>query len=174
MRSASVVAVATVGVLLVATLATGPLVGYSLTASDPFDPGSGSVDATVTDAPTSATIARASHGGGVHYLRADPVRIDVAAVAGQPTVAYEIEVPALGHSSASLAFLDAEDPGVVRLSFRPSTLESDRLDRAAADGDAGENRDGRRVYEGVLRVLVVDDGGERTIHETVVLVEVER
>lgn len=172
MRPATAVAAATTAVIVVATLATGPLVGYSLTAPDPFDPGSGSVDATVIDAPGSATIAPASHGGDVRHLRADPVRVDVSGVVGQPTLVYEIDVPAIGHSSASLVFLDAEMTGELELSFRPSTLEPDRLERGGSGDGQTESGTDRGEFDGVLRVLVVDDGGERTIHEASVAVEV--
>ena len=152
------VLVATMGILLGVTVASGPLVGVSLTESKSFAPGSGSVEATVTETPETATLQRANHGGGVYLLRAAPIAIEVTSVTGQPSLTYEIAVPALGHTTASITFLEADAAGAVRLEFDPSTLEADRID---AD-----------QYDGVLTVVANDDGGERVLAETNVTVEV--
>ena len=152
------VLVATMGILLGVTLASGPLVGVSLTESRSFDPGSGAIEASVAETPETATLQRASHGGGVYHLRADPIAVDVTRVTGQPSLTYELAVPALGHTASSITFLDGDAEGAVRLEFDPSTLAADRVD---ADR-----------YDGTLSVIANDDGGERVLTETTVTVEV--
>lgn len=159
MNRERVVLVATVGLLLGVTFASGPLVGVSLTEPESFAPGSGSIEASVAATPETATLERASHGGGVYYLRADPIDVRVADVTGQPSLTYELAVPELGHTSASVTFLDEESQGTVRLEFDPSTLEADRVDADA--------------YDGVLRVVATDGDGRRVAAETDVTVEVD-
>lgn len=159
MNRERVVLVATVGLLVGVTFASGPLVGVSLTESETFAPGSGSVEASVAETPETATLQRASHGGGVYYLRADPISVSVASVTGQPALAYELAVPELGHTSASVTFLDADSPGTVRLEFDPSTIEADRVDD--------------ETYDAVLSVVATDSGGRRVVAETNVTVEVD-
>lgn len=152
------VLVVTMGLLLGVTLASGPLVGVSLTASESFDPGSGTIEASVAGTPETVTLQRASHGGGVYHLRADPIAVRVTSVTGQPSLTYELAVPALGHTTSSITFLDGDAEGAVRLAFDPSTLAAERID---ADR-----------YDGTLSVIANDDGGERVLTETNVTVEV--
>lgn len=153
------VLVTTVALLLGVTFASGPLVGVSLTEPESFAPGSGSIEASVAATPETATLERASHGAGVYYLRADPIDVRVANVTGQPSLAYELAVSDLGHTSTSVTFLDDDAGSTVRLGFDPSTLEADRVDSEA--------------YDGVLRVIATDGDGRRVIAETKVTVEVE-
>lgn len=152
------VLVATMGILLGVTFASGPLVGVSLTETKSFDPGSGTIEASVAETPKTATLQRASHGGGVYYLQADPIAVDVTSVTGQPSLAYELAVPALGHTTSSITFLDGNEEGAVRLEFDPSTLEADRIDA--------------EQYDATLSVIANDDDGEHVLTETNVTVEV--
>lgn len=160
MNRERVVLVATVGLLLGVTFASGPLIGVSLTEPESFAPGSGTVEASVAATPDTATLKRASHGGGVYYLRADPIPVEVSNVSGQPSLGYEIVVPDLGHASSSVTFLDEEREGTLQLEFDPSTIEEDRVDRES--------------YDGELRVVATDSSGRRVLAETNVTVEVER
>ena len=149
---------ATVGIILAVTVVSGPLVGVSLTSEQSFDPGSGSVDATVVSAPDTATLKQGSHGAGVYYLRADPVDLEVTNVSGQPSIIYELYLPEQGYTASSLTFIDDEATGEVAVEFDPVTMEADRVDADA--------------YDAVLRVLVNDDRGERPVLERDVTVEV--
>ena len=151
--------VATVGILLSVTVISGPLVGVSLTSSETFDPGSGTIEASVTETPDTATLERGDHGSGVYYLRASPVEVEIASVTGQPSLTYELFVTELGHTKSSITFLDSDATGTVNLEFDASTLEADRVDANS--------------YAGVLRVIANDDDGERLLVERNVTVEVE-
>lgn len=152
------VLVATVGILLGVTVVSGPLVGVSLTSTESFDPGSGTIEATVTETPETATLERGDHGAGVYYLRADAIEVDVESATGQPSLTYELFVTELGHTKSSITFLDDDADGTLDLEFDESTLEADRVDADA--------------YRGVLRVIANDDDGERVLVERNVTVEV--
>ena len=79
-------------------------------------------------------------------------------VTAQPVLTYELAVPGLGHTSASVTFLDEGEEGTLRLAFDPSTLQADRVEA--------------EQYDGVLRVIATDDAGRRVLAETDVTVEV--
>ncbi|QLD90806.1 hypothetical protein HWV07_17860 [Natronomonas salina] len=152
------VLVATVTILLGVTIVSGPLVGVSLTTSEAFDPGSGTIEASVTAAPETATLERGSHGAGVYYLRAAPIEVEIEEASGQPSLTYELLVTELGHTASSITFLDGDAAGTASLEFDASTLEADRVDAEA--------------YSGVLRVIANDGDGERVLVERNVTVEV--
>lgn len=155
----AVVALAVLVVIGV-SLASGPLVGVSVVDEPAFEPGTGSLDATVEEAPETATLAEARHGAGVYHLRSDPIRLDVADATGQPTVAYQLTVVEMNYTSSTATFLDGGTTGAFDLEFEPATLDADRIDSDE--------------YDGVLRVYVYDDDGDRLLYETDVTIEVER
>ena len=152
-----VVAVATAVLILAVTLATGPLLGLSLTAEEEqFEPGSGTLDATVVTTPETATLEAARFGVEKYYLRAEPVELQIDGATGQPTVAYEIEIEEFGFTASSIAFFDASIDGSYQLEFEEAVLDADRIDS--------------EQYDGSLRVVVVDE--ERTLVETEIRIEV--
>lgn len=159
MNRERVVTVTTVAILLGVTVVSGPLVGVSLTSEQTFNPGSGSIVATVEQTPENASLDRASHGSDLYYLRGPPIPVQVEQTRGQPSLAYEIVIPELGHTTASITFLDGDSQGEIQLEFDPSTIEEDRVDAGA--------------YDGIIRVVANDDDGERVLAETNVTVEVE-
>ena len=159
MNRERVVLVATAGLLLGVTFASGPFVGVSLTSEQTFNPGSGSIVATVEQPPENASLDRASHGSDLYYLRGPPIPVQVEQARGQPSLAYEIVIPELGHTTASITFLDDDSQGEIQLEFDPSTIEEDRVEAES--------------YDGIVRVIANDDDGERVLAEANVTVEVE-
>lgn len=160
MDTPRVVAAGTVILLVGVTLATGPLVGLSLTSEETdFNPGTGSVDASVTSVSQTATIERADYGAGVYYLRAPPVELQLSHVTGHPTIAYQLQIHELGLSQTTASFPDSSVTGTYELSPEPSSIEPDRVDQAE--------------YDGTVRVYVRDDDGERGLIETTIRVEVD-
>jgi hypothetical protein len=151
----------TVGILLLVTVASGPLVGLELTSeASEFDPGTGNLNVTVESVPDSGTLQQASHGAGTHHIRVDPVRLQIHAITGQPMVAYQLYVPALDHTRTSVHFLDAERTGAYDLPLDPSQLDPDRIDE---DVDS---------YDATISVVVRDGDGERVIAEADLELEV--
>lgn len=159
MNPERVVLTATVCIIVVVTIVSGPLVGISLTSDETFNPGSGSIVATVEDTPETATLERGSHGSEVYYLHGPPIPVQVDQVRGQPSLTYEIVIPELGHTTASLTFLDKGTKGSIRLEFDPSTIEDDQV--------VAES------YAGKIRVIANDADGERELVETNVTIEVD-
>lgn len=160
MRSDRAVVAVTVAVLIGVTVASGPLVGLSLTDERSFAPGSGTANVTVGTVPETATLTRANYGSGPYTLRLDSARIRVSAVSGQPTVAYELAVDGLNHTRTSVTFLDESYEGRYDLAFAPSTISPDRVD--------GER------YDGTVRVYVYDERSDRLLVERDITVEVKR
>lgn len=160
MRSDRAVVAVTVALLIGVTVASGPLVGLSLTDERTFAPGSGTANVTVETAPDTATLTRTNYGSGPYTLRLDPARIRVSAVSGQPTVAYELAVDGLNHTRTSVTFLDESYEGRYDLAFAPSTISPDRVD--------GER------YDGTVRVYVYDERSDRLLVERNITVEVKR
>ena len=157
MDSPRAVAIATAILILGITLATGPLLGLSLTSDDTgVEPGSGTIDSTVVSTPETATLEAARFGIERYYLRAPPVELLIAEVTGQPTVAYEIEIEDIGSTRSSIEFLDSSIDGTYHLEFEDADIDADRV---ASD-----------EYDATLRVVVTDEG--RTLVETEIEIEV--
>lgn len=152
------VAAATVLLILSVTLATGPLVGVSLTTAEKeqFEPGSGTINATVVSTPDRATLEAAKYGIEKYHLRAQPVELHIEGATGQPTVSYEIYIEELSYTRSSVTFLDSSVDGTYQLEFKSARLDHDRI-----------NRD---QYKGILRIVVIDQ--EQTLTETEIQIEV--
>lgn len=147
----------TVLVVLSVTLASGPLVGVSLTEETAPDgePSHATVD--VESVPDSATLAPNRHNDDLYHLRADPVHVTATNVSGRPTVVYQLEVPELNHTRSAGMFVT--EAGTYEVSFDPSSIETERVDQDR--------------YEGTITVQVFDDDGNRLLVERTVTVEVE-
>lgn len=160
MRSDRAVVAATVAVVIGVTVVSGPLVGVSLTDERSFAPGSGATNVTVETVPDTASLTRANYGSGPYTLRLDPARVRVSAVSGQPTIAYELAVDGLNHSRTSVTFLDDGYEGRYDLTFSPSTISPERVDRER--------------YSGTVRVYVYDERSDRLLVERDVSIEVKQ
>lgn len=147
----------TVFVVLAVTLASGPLVGVSLTDTTASDGEPSHISASIDSAPDSATLAPDRHNDDLYHLRADPVHITATNVSGRPTVIYRLEVPGLNHTRSAGMFV-TED-GTYEVSFDPSSIETERVDQDQ--------------YEGTIIVQAFDDDGSRVLVERPVTVEVE-
>lgn len=147
----------TVFVVLAVTLASGPLVGVSLTDTTASDDESSHISASIDSAPDSATLAPDRHNDDLYHLRADPVHITATNVSGRPTVIYRLEVPGLNHTRSVGMFVT--ENGTYEVSFDPSSIETERVDQDQ--------------YEGTIVVQAFDDDGSRVLVERTVTVEVE-
>lgn len=151
------VAAATVTFILSVTLASGPLVGLSLTQEKKqFEPGTGTINATVVSTPDHATLEAAKYNIEKYHLRAQPVELQIAGATGQPTLSYEIFIEELSYTRSSVTFLDSSISGTYFLEFEAVRFDADRIDRDQ--------------YNGLLRIVVVDQ--DRTLAETEIRIEV--
>jgi hypothetical protein len=151
---------ALVAVILLTAVATGPLVG-AVTVPEAgvtgADPGTGAATVEVVSVPDRVTLEPGEYDTGVYYLEVPDAVLDVSAVSGKPVVTYSLSVPEL-RSRSAVFFLGPGEEGrkqlsMERLSFAPSEVERDR-------------------YTGQLRLVLRDGGGERTLYEAPVVVEV--
>ncbi|WP_276247911.1 hypothetical protein [Haladaptatus sp. YSMS36] len=167
MEPERVVASATVLVLLVVTVLSGPLVGaIDLTPapkeSTPEAPiGSGAVDVTVHSIPTDGVaLVRGQYGAESFYLRVPDAQIQVGSVTGQPMVVYKVRIPELGYTHGTTLFLSPEDTGNKSIALQQKALAPGRV---TAD-----------EYDAELIVLVRAGGEERELARQPVTVEVRR
>lgn len=156
MRTDRAAIAATVVVLVGAAVAAGPLVGLPLTDSEPADPGTGSIDATVEEVPRSGSLEAKNYGDGGYTLRGSPALVSVDSISGRPYLSYTLAVPGLGYSTTSLT--PVAETGQHRLRMSSSTLSADEVDHER--------------YDGTVSIHVIDDDGRRLLVETGVTVEV--
>jgi hypothetical protein len=143
-------------VVLAVTLASGPLVGVSLTDESAADGGPSHVSASVDSVPDRATLEADRHNDELYHLRADPVYVTAANVSGRPTVVYRLEVPELNHTRSTGTLL--LESGTYEVGFDPSSIEAERVDAER--------------YEGHLVVKAFDADGDRVLVERTITVEV--
>jgi len=150
---------ATALVLVGLALATGPLVGLSVTAEPgpAPDAGTGSIDATVAGTPDAVRIERGDYGADVAHLEAPPVVLRVASVDGQPTVGYEVAIPGLDYSRTTQWVFDPSLTGRQELRLRRATLPPAPRVRPGRRGRARPRRD--RRARGGDRVTAADRTG---------------
>ncbi|MFB6297922.1 MAG: hypothetical protein ABEH56_05320 [Salinirussus sp.] len=163
MDTSRVAVYATVAVVLVVTLATGPIGPIEVPAADRGIegdlPGTGNATVTVISTPETLRLVRGVSGTDVYYLRAPPTVLSVESVQGRPILTYKIDIDGLGYQQNVARFLNASREGRVRFEVnRGGPLE------------AGQVEAGR--YDGRIR-LILRGEQQRTVYETRVSVEVE-
>jgi hypothetical protein len=147
----------TVLVVLAVMLASGPLVGVSLTDNPAADGEPNHVSVSIDEVPDDATLVTDRHNDDLYHLRADPIHITASNVSGRPTVVYRLEVPGLYHTRSAGMFVT--EAGSYEVSFDPSNVDSERVEQDR--------------YEGTITVKAFDDNGSRVLVERTVTVEVE-
>jgi len=151
---------ATAAVIVGVTVLSGPAIGLVDLTTPRYDmSGLGEGNATVDEVelPSSVAIDR-GYQSQSYYLTVPDARIHLAAIDGKPTVAYGIDIPALGYSRSTTHFLSDGDTGWASLSLREDTLADDAVD---ADG-----------YDGTLSLVLRDSGGKTLVANRTVPVEV--
>jgi hypothetical protein len=151
---------ATAAVIVLVTVASGPLVGAVTVpeggVSGPA-PGTGSATVSVVSMPDRATLEPGQYGTDVYYLEVPDAAVDVSAVTGQPVLTYSLSVPEL-KSRSSVFFLRPGEQGRTELS----------MDRLSFDPGAVD----RERYTGQLRLVLRGSGGETTLYREPVVIEV--
>lgn len=113
---------ATIGVMLVVLVVSGPLVGaVDLTPeSRSGTVGDGTATVEVVDDPAAdLRVNEGRFGTGVYYLRIPPAVVDVSAVEGRPRVVYTVTVPALDFQRSESQILHAGTDGRRTISMAP-------------------------------------------------------
>jgi len=144
----------------VALIASGPLVGAVTVpeggVSGPA-PGTGTATVSVVSVPDRATLEPGAYDTDVSYLEVPDAVVDVSGVTGKPVLTYSLSVPEL-RSRSSVFFLEPGAEGRTELS----------MDRLSFDPGAVD----RERYTGQLRLVMRGSGGERTLYEGPIVIEV--
>jgi len=151
---------AVVAVIVLVTVASGPLVGAVTVpeggVSGPA-PGTGTATVSVVSVPDRATLEPGAYDTDVSYLEVPDAVVDVSGVTGKPVLTYSLSVPEL-RSRSSVFFLEPGAEGRTELS----------MDRLSFDPGAVD----RERYTGQLRLVMRGSGGERTLYEGPIVIEV--
>ncbi|WP_436932114.1 hypothetical protein [Halosimplex halobium] len=151
---------AAAAVIVAVTVLSGPAVGLVDLTTPRYDMsglGEGSAAVDEVDLPSSVSLDR-GYQSQSYYLTVPDARVRFATVEGKPTVAYGIDIPALGYSRSTTHFLRDGDAGWASLSLREDTFAED-----AVDADR---------YEGELSLVVRDSDGKSVVANRTVPVEV--
>lgn len=153
-----------VAVIVLVTLASGPLVGAvdfttEVDRGPSGDTGEGSADVTVLSLPDSATISEGRYGSQKSYLRVPDATVDLQNVTGEPLVQYELDIPEMGYSTATTAFLSPGMSGqqtleITRVAFEPGEIT-------------------RSQYNATLSIALRANGNKTVIQSRAIVIEVE-
>jgi hypothetical protein len=141
---------AAAGIILGVTLLSGPAIGLVDLTTPRYDMsglGEGSAAVDEVELPSSVALDR-GYQSQSYYLTVPDARVRFAAVEGKPTVAYGVDIPALGYSRSTTHFLRDGTDGWTSLSLRQDTLADGRVDAERYDGRLSlvlRDSDGRTV-----------------------------
>lgn len=150
----------TIGVILVTTLVSGPLVpGVSLT-SEPERQSFGQGNATVAEVtlPATATFERANFGAENYHLTVPPTTVRFETLDGSPTLTYRLTIVALDYTRTTTHFLGPSTGERYRLTMRSDTFSLEAINQSS--------------YDGQLSVVKRDSAGESVAAARNVTIEV--
>jgi len=151
---------AVTGLILGVTVLSGPAIGLIDLTTPRYDMsglGEGNVTIDGIELPSSVVLDR-GYQSQSYYLTVPDARIRFVAIEGKPTVAYGIDVPALGYSRSTTHFLSDGTVGWTSLSLRQDTLSDDAVDAER--------------YDGRLSLVLRDSDGKTVLANRTVAVEV--
>ena len=152
---------AVVALVVMTTIASGPLVGaVNLTQErESTAYGQGSVTVDNATLPANATLSAGRFGAGEYTLRVPDAAVGIAGVEGRPLLVYKIDIPERGYSRSSTHFLSTDSVGSFAASIADDSVAPDTVNRSA--------------YDAELRLLVRANDTSRVVAERSITVEVE-
>lgn len=152
----------TVGVILLVSLLSGPLVGaIDLRSEVPGDvPGDGSVDVAVLSVPDEGRLEPKRYLTGGHVVSLPPATVEVSNLSGNPMLVYKLQIPEMWYVAVTTYVLDGESTG-----RRTLTLDEPILNRTSLPRDS---------YQGELRVIRRIDERDTVLYRGNVTLWVER
>jgi hypothetical protein len=124
-----------VAVVAVTAFVFGPLVaGVSLASESPATLSQeGSIQGASASFPAEATIEPADYGAASYYLVVPSATAEFAAVEGTPTLAYTLEIRALGLQRTTTHFLDSSVGSPFEATMSTATLSDQSFERDQYD-----------------------------------------
>jgi hypothetical protein len=155
------VVLATVGFVVVVTIATGPVGLLEISQERPMSSaGEGNASVTVVSEPDQVVLERGRQGGGVYYLRVSDVEVDVTQLRGNPILGYSLSIDALGYSRNSVHFLGNVGTGQTGISLSRDTFDESQIERD--------------TYRAEVTLTLRTNGTKRVIYTETTTVEVEQ
>lgn len=146
--------------ILVGTLASGPLALADRPAEQTGTIGTGSVAVSEVRLPETATLQQGQFGEESYYLEVPDVTVVFERLEGRPILTYKLAIDGLEYSRESAFFLGPDTGDRMQLS-----LERDELPPETVQNDS---------YAGVLRVIDRTGEESRVVAERNVTVQVRR
>ncbi|SDF84983.1 hypothetical protein [Halorientalis regularis] len=146
--------------ILVGTLASGPLALADRPAEQTGTIGTGSVAVSEVRLPETATLQQGQFGEESYYLEVPDATVVFERLEGRPILTYKLAIDGLEYSRESAFFLGPDTGDRMQLS-----LERDELSPETVQNDS---------YAGVLRVIDRTGEESRVVAERNVTVQVRR
>jgi len=130
------IAYATASLIILLTLASGPLVGF-VTIPEPgtsSPPGTGNATVSVTSAPETVALDRGQHGAGLYYLEVPDTTIEISELQGNPILDYSIGIEELGYRRGSVVFLESVGNGTKSVQLERANFEQSRINQDQYEG----------------------------------------
>ena len=158
---------AVIGVLLLAPVLSGPLVGAVDLSVDRPSPGytpdenlgDGRVNLTVLGMPDRVSLVRGDYGNDAYRLRIPPAVVDLRDVRGHPILTYKIRIEGLDFIRISPSFLSPSDGGRLELTIDGSEYAPERIN-------------GSVEYTARLKLLKRENGTKTVLRNATVPIEV--
>ncbi|WP_299268728.1 hypothetical protein [Halorientalis sp.] len=147
-------------IILVGTLASGPLPLADQPTDRTNEIGTGSVTVGEIRLPATATLRQGQFGEDSYYLQVPAASVRFEGVEGRPVLTYKLEILDLGYSRESAFFLGPDTSERTQIS-----MERDELAPGTVQNDS---------YAGVLRVIERAGEESRVVAERNVTVQVRR
>lgn len=147
-------------IILLGTLASGPLALADRPAEQANQIGTGSVTISEVRLPETATLRQGQFGEDSYYVQAPPATVVFEDVQGRPILTYKLEIPGFGYTRESAFFLGPDTDDRMQLA-----LERDQLAPDEIQNDS---------YAGVLRIVDRSGDESRVVAERNVTLRVRR
>jgi len=162
MSLARAAVLATVAVIALTTLVSGPLVGAVDLTTERYDAtglGQGNATVSAVEAPETARLD-SGVGAAEFYLKVPDATVTFESITGKPTVSYKISIDELGYSRGTTHFFAESDVGLATLS-----IAQDSFARSEITAES---------YDGQLSITLRGNGTKQVLYDEPITVEVDR